>query len=114
VEFWAALAHLGRSGVENLVDRCCAHARRFAEGLAAAGYEVMNDVVLNQVVFAAEDEATTRTALTRIQASGVTWLGPTTWRGRFAMRISVSSWATTAEDVERSLAVMVNALSEGS
>lgn len=109
VEFWAALAHLGRSGVEALIDRCCAHARRFSEGLSAAGYEVMNDVVLNQVVFAAEDEAGTRAALARIQASGVTWLGPTTWRGRFAMRISVSSWATTAEDVERSLAVMANA-----
>lgn len=110
VEFWAALAHLGRSGVEALIDRCCAHARRFAEGLTVAGYEVMNDVVLNQVVFAAEDEAATRAALARIQASGVTWLGPTTWGGRFAMRISVSSWATTAEDVERSLTVMADAL----
>jgi glutamate/tyrosine decarboxylase-like PLP-dependent enzyme len=110
VEFWAALAHLGRSGVESLIDRCCAHARRFAEGLAAAGYEVMNDVVLNQVVFAARDEAATGAALAYIQASGVTWLGPTRWRGRQAMRISVSSWATTAEDVERSLAVMIEAL----
>lgn len=112
VEFWAALAHLGRAGVEELIDRCCAHARRFAQGLAAAGYEVMNDVVMNQVVFAAADETITRAALANIQASGVTWLGPTHWRGRFAMRISVSSWATTTEDVERSLAVMANALSQ--
>jgi glutamate/tyrosine decarboxylase-like PLP-dependent enzyme len=110
VEFWAALASLGRSGVEALIDRCCAHARRFAEGLSAAGYQVLNDVVLNQVVFMASSEEATRAALARIQASEVTWLGPTTWRGHFAMRISVSSWATTTEDVERSLAVMAKAL----
>ena len=112
VEFWAALKFLGRSGVEDLVDRCCDHARRFAEGLAAAGYEVLNEVVLNQVVFAGADETTTRAALARIQASGVTWLGPTHWRGRHAMRISVSSWATTGEDVERCVAVMAAALHE--
>jgi glutamate/tyrosine decarboxylase-like PLP-dependent enzyme len=110
VEWWAAIRHLGRAGVEALVDRCCAHARAFAQGLGAAGYEVLNHVVLNQVVFAAGDEATTRAALARIQASGVTWLGPTTWRGRHAMRISVSSWATTPADVARSLAVMADAL----
>lgn len=112
VEFWAALSHLGRDGVEALVDRCCAHARRFASGLAAAGYTVLNDVVLNQVVFACGDEAATRDALVRVQASGVTWLGPTHWRGRYAMRISVSSWATTEDDVDRSLAIMVAALSD--
>ena len=110
VEFWAALKFLGRSGVEALVDRCCTHARHFAAGLTAAGYEVLNEVVLNQVVFAGADEATTKAALARIQSSGVTWLGPTTWRGRYAMRISVSSWATTADDVERSTAAMVAAL----
>ena len=112
VEFWAALKALGKRGVEDLVDRSCAHARTFAEGLRRAGYEVLNDVVLNQVVFACEDEASTRAALARIQASGVTWLGPTTWRGRFSMRISVSSWATTEDDVERSLQVMRQAIGE--
>lgn len=110
VEFWAALKFLGRSGVERLVDRCCAHAKRFAQGLEKAGYEVLNEVALNQVVFRCEDEARTRAALLEIQASGVTWLGATHWKDRFAMRISVSSWATTAEDVERSLAVMIRAL----
>lgn len=114
VEFWAALKFLGRSGVEALVDRCCAHAHRFAAGLAAAGYEVLNEVVLNQVVFAGASEATTKAALARIQSSGVTWLGPTSWRGRYAMRISVCSWATTPDDVERSLAVMIAALSSPS
>lgn len=103
VEFWAALKTLGRSGVEDLVDRNCAHAQRIADGLAAIGYEVLNQVVLNQVVFACRDEATTRAALAHIQASGVAWLGPTTWKNRFSMRISVSSWATTGEDVERTL-----------
>ena len=110
VEFWAALKHLGKKGLEDLIERSCNHAQRFAEGLLKAGYVVMNDVVLNQVVFRCATEAETRGALARIQASGVTWLGPTHWRGEFAMRISVSSWATTAEDVERSLAVMIAAL----
>lgn len=109
VEFWAALKHLGRSGVEDLIDRSVRHAHRFADGLRRAGYTVLNDVELNQVVFVAEDEAATRAALAHIQASGTTWLGPTTWRGRFAMRISVSSWATTDDDVERSLAVIADA-----
>jgi glutamate/tyrosine decarboxylase-like PLP-dependent enzyme len=109
VEFWAALKHLGRSGVEELIDRSCAQARRFAEGLGEAGYEVLNDVVLNQVVFACGDESETRAALADVQASGDCWIGPTHWRGRFAMRVSVSSWATSADDVERSLTVMARA-----
>lgn len=108
VEFWAALKTLGARGVEDLVDRNCAHARRFAEGLEVAGYEVLNDVVLNQVVFAAKDQASTEAALAEIQASGVTWLGPTTWKERLCMRISVSSWATNHEDVERALSVIPN------
>ncbi|MEM7754098.1 MAG: pyridoxal-dependent decarboxylase [Planctomycetota bacterium] len=110
VEFWAALKALGQSGVEDLVDRNCVHAQRFAQGLESAGYEVLNDVVLNQVVFACEDEAKTEAALAYIQSSGVTWLGPTTWRDRLCMRISVSSWATTTDDVERALGVMQNAI----
>jgi glutamate/tyrosine decarboxylase-like PLP-dependent enzyme len=110
VEFWAALKNLGRDGVADLLSRSCAHAQRFAEGLKAAGYEVLNDVVLNQVVFACGGESATKAALERIQQSGVMWLGPTHWKGRLAMRISVCSWATTAEDVERSLAVMSEAI----
>ena len=110
VEWWAALKALGRTGVEELIDGCCAHARHFAQGLASAGYEILNDVVLNQVAFACADESSTREALKRIQDSGVTWLGPTHWKGRFAMRISVSSWATTRRDVERSLHAMASAM----
>jgi len=111
IEFWAALKTLGKQGVEDLVDRNCLHATRFAQGLADAGYEVLNDVVLNQVVFACSDKSKTRKALEHIQNSGVMWLGPTTWKGRFAMRISVSSWKTTAEDVRKSLAVLTEAFS---
>ncbi len=110
VEFWAALKCLGRSGVAALIDRCCSHARRFSEGLTKAGYDVLNEVVLNQVVFACATEEETRRALTHIQASGVTWLGPTHWKGRFAMRISVSSWATTEEDVDQSVKAMTAAV----
>ena len=104
VEVVAALRHLGRSGVAELVERCCALARRFAEGLRAAGREVLNDVVLNQVLVAFGDDATTARTIARVQEEGVCWAGPTRWRGRAAMRISVSSWATRQADVDASLA----------
>ena len=107
VEVWAALRHLGRAGVTDLVERCCRHARRFSEGLRDAGYEVLNDVVLNQVVVAFGDAAMTRRIIAAIQEDGTCWCGETEWRGRTAMRISVSSWATTAADVELSLAAMI-------
>ena len=84
VEFWAALKSLGREGVADLISKSCAHARRFAEGLGSAGYEVLNDVVLNQVVFACASEELTNAALSRIQESGDTWIGPTHWKGRLA------------------------------
>jgi glutamate/tyrosine decarboxylase-like PLP-dependent enzyme len=107
VEVWAALHSLGRAELADLVERTCRHAARFAEGLRAAGHEVLNDVVLNQVLVAFGDDATTRRVIAAIQADGTCWCGGTAWQGRAAMRISVSSWATTAEDVERSLAAML-------
>jgi glutamate/tyrosine decarboxylase-like PLP-dependent enzyme len=106
VEVWAALRQLGRAGVAELVERCCRHARRFAEGLADAGCEILNDVVLNQVLVSFGDAATTRRVIAAIQADGTCWCGGTEWQGRTAMRISVSSWATTDADVERSLDAM--------
>lgn len=112
IEIWAALQHLGRAGLEDLIDRSCRHARRFADGLKAAGYEILNDVVLNQVVAAHGDDARMAGIIERIQWSGVCWLGPTRWRGRLAMRVSVSSWATTEGDVERSLQVMIDAVAD--
>lgn len=109
VEVWAALRALGRRGVAELVERTCRHARRFAEGLEAAGHEVLNQVVLNQVLVSFGDAAATERAIARLQADGTCWCGGTVWQGRTAMRISVSSWATTEEDVEKSLAAMIRA-----
>ncbi len=103
VEVWAVLRSLGRSGVAELVERCCRYAGRFAEGLAQAGFEVLNDVVLNQVLVSFGDDAATRRVIDRVQSEGTCWCSGTEWHGRAAMRISVSSWATTAQDVEASL-----------
>ena len=103
LDVWAALQALGRSGLAELVERNCDQARRFAEGLRAAGLEVLNDVVLNQVLVAFGDDARTARVLRALQEDGVCWCGGTRWRGRAAMRISVSSWATSSQDVEASL-----------
>jgi glutamate/tyrosine decarboxylase-like PLP-dependent enzyme len=103
VEVWAALRQLGRTGVADLVARSCRHAEQFAEELRASGYEVLNDVVLNQVLVSFGDTAATHRVIEAVQADGTCWCGGTVWQGRTAMRISVSSWATTAEDVERSV-----------
>ncbi len=107
VEVWAALRSLGRTGLSDLIERTCQHARRFADGLGAAGYEILNDVVLNQVLVSFGDAETTRRVIAAIQADGTCWCGGTVWQGKTAMRISVSSWATTAEDVEQSLDAML-------
>lgn len=107
VEVWAALKSLGRRGVADLIERTCRHAQRFAEGLRNAGYEILNDVVLNQVLVSFGDAQRTKKVIARIQADGTCWCGGTVWQNRTAMRISVSSWATTADDVERSLEAMI-------
>ena len=107
VDVWAALSALGRSGVADMITRCCQHARRFADGFALAGHEVLNDVVLNQVMVRFGDASHTRRIIAEIQAEGTCWCGVTEWQGHTAMRISVSSWATTAGDVERSLTAML-------
>jgi len=107
VEVWAALHSLGRQGVTELVERNCRHARRFAEGVQSAGYAVLNDVVLNQVLVAFGDAETTTRVISEIQTDGTCWCGGTVWQGQTAMRISLSSWATTDEDIERSLAAMI-------
>jgi glutamate/tyrosine decarboxylase-like PLP-dependent enzyme len=109
IDVWAALRTLGRSGLAELVDRCSDHALRFAAGLRAAGIEVLNDVVINQVLVGFRNDATTDRVIDHIQRSGECWCGGTIWKGRKAMRISVSSWVTTDDDVERSLAAMIAA-----
>jgi glutamate/tyrosine decarboxylase-like PLP-dependent enzyme len=108
---WAALRALGRNGVAELVERCCHHARAFAEHLGAEpGVEVLNDVVLNQVLVRfGDDDETTREVVRRVQEDGTCWLGGTQWQSRAAMRISVSSFRTTEEDVERSVAAILAA-----
>jgi glutamate/tyrosine decarboxylase-like PLP-dependent enzyme len=112
---YAALRSLGRSGVAELVDRCCAHARRFAEALTQeAGVEVLNDVVLNQVLVrfldpGGDHDARTRAVIRAVQKDGTCWLGGTTWQGKAAMRVSVSNWSTTTEDVDRSVAAILRA-----
>jgi glutamate/tyrosine decarboxylase-like PLP-dependent enzyme len=107
VEVWAALRSLGRAGLAELIERTCRHATRFAEGLREAGYAILNDVVLNQVLVSFGDADTTNRVIAAIQEDGTCWCGGTVWQGRPAMRISVSSWATTEDDVEQSLAAMI-------
>ena len=107
VEIWAALRTLGRSGLAEMIEHNCQFATRFAEGLREAGFEVLNDVVLNQVLVSFGDATTTQRVQAAIQADGTCWCGGTVWQGHTAVRISVSSWATTAEDVERSLAAII-------
>jgi glutamate/tyrosine decarboxylase-like PLP-dependent enzyme len=107
VEVWAALRSLGGEGLADLVERSCRHASRFANGLRDAGYAILNDVVINQVLVSFGDSETTRQVIAAVQADGTCWVGGTVWQGHTAMRISVSSWATTDDDVEQSLAAIV-------
>lgn len=107
VEVWAALRSLGRKGLADMIERTCRHARRFAEGLSAAGFQILNEVVLNQVLVSFGEAEKTNRVIAAIQADGTCWCGGTVWQGKTAMRISVSSWATTDEDVERSLEAMI-------
>ncbi len=107
---YAAIRSLGREGIAELVERCCRHARRFGEELGAApGVEVLNDVVLNQVLVRFGDDARTAAVIEAVQDEGTCWLGGTNWHGLGAMRISVSNWATSDEDVERSIAAILDA-----
>lgn len=109
VEVWAALHALGRSGIAELIERNCAQARRFAEKLSAAGCTVHNDVVLNQVLVSFGDAAATQRVIQAVQDDGTCWAGVTVWQGITAMRISVSSWATTDADVDLSIAAILRA-----
>ncbi len=110
VPVYAALRALGRSGVADLVDRCCRHARRFADALRREpGVRVLNDVVLNQVLVSFHGDVPTEDVVRRAQREGTCWLSGTTWHGRAAMRISVCNWQTTTDDVDRSLAAILRA-----
>jgi glutamate/tyrosine decarboxylase-like PLP-dependent enzyme len=103
IEVWATLAALGRDGVADLIERTCRLARRMADGMRESGFAVLNDVVLNQVVVDFGGAARTDAVIGAVQRDGTCWCGPTTWRGRRAMRISVSGWSTTEEDIDASI-----------
>jgi glutamate/tyrosine decarboxylase-like PLP-dependent enzyme len=107
---YAALRSLGRAGVAEMIEASCARARQFAEGIAELdGCEVLNEVVLNQVLFRFADDVTTHATLAAVQASGEAWMSGSTWDGRAAIRLSVSNWRTSERDIERALATFRSA-----
>lgn len=106
IPVWAALRTLGRVGVASMIETHCAQARRIADGLAQAGYECLNTVTLNQVLFRCASDVDTLSISTAVQASGEVWFGGTVWQGRPAMRISVSSWRTRDSDIDALLMLM--------
>jgi glutamate/tyrosine decarboxylase-like PLP-dependent enzyme len=106
VEVWAVLASLGRDGVAKLVDTSCRLARRFADGMRAASFDVLNDVVLNQVLVSFGSAERTDAVIAAVQQDGTCWCGPTTWQGIRAMRVSISGWSTTDDDIDRSVAAV--------
>ena len=112
IEIWAVLRSLGKSGLADLIDRCCTYARDFADGILEAGYEVLNDIVLNQVLVSFGSPDVTREVISGVQKEGTCWCGGTVWQGRTAMRISVSSWATTESDVRKSLDAIIKIAKE--
>jgi glutamate/tyrosine decarboxylase-like PLP-dependent enzyme len=109
VELWATLKALGKDGVEELVDRLCEYAGQFADLLRQQGFRILNDVVFNQVLVACDTPEQTKATLDNIQASGECWCGGALWNGEPVIRISVCSWATTSEDVARSVAAFIKA-----
>jgi len=107
IEVWAALRSLGRRGLGELIEQNCQLARRFAARLKEAGYQILNEIVLNQVLVSFGDAHVTKRIIAEVQNEGTCWCGGTVWRGKTAMRISVSSWATTEEDIDESAAAIV-------
>jgi glutamate/tyrosine decarboxylase-like PLP-dependent enzyme len=108
IEIWAALKSLGRKGLGDLIDRSCDFAAMIAKELKDAGYIVLNDVVLNQVLVSFGSDGMTARVIKKVQADGTCWCGGTVWQEKTAMRISVSSWATTEKDIERSIDAIIS------
>jgi glutamate/tyrosine decarboxylase-like PLP-dependent enzyme len=108
IEIWAALRSIGRSGLAEMIERNCRLASRFADGFRKAGFAVLNEVPLNQVLVSFGDREKTTRVIAEVQREGTCWCGATEWHGQTAMRISVSNWATTEDDVDRSLAAILN------
>lgn len=112
IELWAALRSMGRQGLAELVDRTCRLARRFAAGLSGAGYRILNEVVINQVLVSFGTAEVTESVIRRVQEEGTCWCGGTVWQGQTAMRISVSSWLTTERDIDVSIEVIIQIAEE--
>jgi glycine cleavage system pyridoxal-binding protein P len=111
IELWAVLKTLGRPGVQHLVEQLCDNARYFARRLVEEGFQILNDVVFNQVLVSCNDDALTTGTLHNIQKSGECWCGGSIWNGRVVIRISVCDWATGEEEIERSVRAFVQARS---
>jgi glutamate/tyrosine decarboxylase-like PLP-dependent enzyme len=109
IELWATLKTLGRAGVAELVEGLCDRARQASGLLKDAGFRILNDVVFNQVLVACGTREQTLATMESLQASGECWCGGSSWQGETAIRLSVCSWATTAQDIERTVAAFVKA-----
>jgi len=107
IETWAAIYSLGKEGVIELIDRCCTCAKLFSVNLQKAGFEILNEVTLNQVLVSFGNAELTNKIIQEIQEDGTCWCGGTVWKGKPAMRISVSSWMTTTEDIEKCSAAVI-------
>jgi glutamate/tyrosine decarboxylase-like PLP-dependent enzyme len=107
IEVWAALRSLGRQGLADLIERTCRYSQVAADRLKGEGFEILNDVVLNQVLVSFGSAEATQRVIGAIQEDGTCWCGGTVWQGKTAMRISISSWATNEDDLERSLTAIV-------
>lgn len=112
IELWAALKYLGKKGVQELTDGLCERATQFADEIKSAGFQVLNDVVFNQVLVSCENDDITSKTLQLIQSSGECWAGGAQWDGKKVIRVSVSAWATTPEDITRSVNAFAKAYSE--
>ena len=109
LELWAALHSLGKNGLADLVNRCCQHAELAARLLSEHGFEILNDLVLNQIVVSdPQKEQAIEELTSRVCASGETWFGITRWQGRVGFRLSFSSWVSTDEDVKRSVEAIID------
>jgi glutamate/tyrosine decarboxylase-like PLP-dependent enzyme len=107
IDIWATLRTLGRSGIDNLITRTCGFANRFAELLADAGYEILNKVETNQVLVSFGSDEETLAVIREVQREGTCWASSTVWRGKLVMQLSVSSWKTTEEDIDRSVDAII-------
>jgi aromatic-L-amino-acid decarboxylase len=112
VTVWAALRSLGRIGLADMIERHCQLAKMMADGLEKLGFCVHNKVVLNQIVASYGSQTRTEAIRSHLIDAGIAWCGPTQWKGHAALRISISGWATTTLDVQKTLEALAKAIKE--